>query len=234
MERPDRTAQQGVERKTAVVSVRGEAELVVDPEVVEFTVAVTSQARDRREAFERLVKRNDEILAMVRSYGDSVDKVESTGVAVAPELRRGRDEKVRSYSGTVRVKVTIADFSVLGEMLARLSDTDGVSIYGPYWRLRRASPVYRKARTRAVAEAVARAQDYAGALGSRITGLLELSDTGLSISARTQAPGGLVFGPMSRSVGGAPGESPMLDLEPVEQSVRAEVEARFEATQPDL
>jgi uncharacterized protein len=217
--------------------VRGEAVLVVDPEVVEFTVSVTAQARDRREAFERLVKRNDEILELVRSYGDSVDKVESTGVAVAPELRKGRDEKVRSYSGTVRVKVTIADFSVLGELLARVADTEVASISGPYWRLRRASPVYREARTRAVAEAVARAQDYAGALGSRITGLVELSDTGLSVSGQPLAYAAAAqSGPQmrgGRSASGAP-EPPLLDLEPVEQTVRASIEARFEATQPDL
>src|SRR5258708_7973415 len=92
----------------AVISVRGEATLLVDPEVADLTVVVTAQARDRREAFERLVKRNDEVLALVRSYGDSVDRVESTGVSVAPELRRGKDEKIRSYSGAVRVRVTVA------------------------------------------------------------------------------------------------------------------------------
>jgi uncharacterized protein len=232
MERPDRTADNN---RAAVVSVRGEAELVVDPEVVEFTVTVISQARDRREAFERLVKRNDEILDLVRSYGDSVDKVESTGVAVAPDLRRGRDEKVRSYSGSVRVKVTIADFSVLGELLARVADTEAASLDGPYWRLRSASPVYRKARTRAVAEAVARAQDYAGALGSRITGLLELSDTGLTVAARP-VPYGPERGMVMHATRAASvsAEPPLLDLEPVEQTVRASVEARFEATQPAL
>jgi uncharacterized protein len=237
MERPVQNAADRSTPRPAVVSVRGEAELVVDPELVEFTVSVSAQARERREAFERLVKRNDEILALVRSYGDSVDKVESTGVAVAPELRKGRDEKVRSYSGVVRVKVTIADFSVLGELLARVADTEVAAIDGPYWRLRRASPVYREVRTRAVAEAVARAQDYAGALGSRITGLIELSDTGLSVGAKPVAygPAGqrgmMMRAARSTSVATEP---PTLDLEPVEQTVHASVEASFEATQPDL
>jgi uncharacterized protein YggE len=217
-----------------VVSVRGEASLLVDPEVADLTVVVTSQARDRREAFERLVKRNDEVLDLVRSYGDSVDRVESTGVAVAPEVRRGRDERIRFYSGTVRINVTVAAFAVLGELVARLADLEAARLDGPRWRLRRSSPVYRAARTRAVGEAVERARDYAEALGCRVTGLIELADVGLASNGvpphvRPPSPG---FG--LRSAAGPALEPPALDLEPQQQTVYASVEARFYTSQPDL
>ncbi|MGH6656468.1 MAG: SIMPL domain-containing protein [Actinocrinis sp.] len=219
----------------AIISVRGEATLLVDPEVADLTIVVVAHARDRREAFERLVKRNDEVLDLVRSYGDSVDRVESTGVSVAPELRRGKDEKIRSYSGAVRVRVTIADLAILGELVARLSDVEAASIDGPYWRLRRSSPVYREARNRAVAEAVARARDYAEAVGSRVTGLLELADTGLTTDS-TPSPR-TMHGAMAWSrAASAPGNSepPPLDLEPQQQTVYASVEARFQAVQPEF
>jgi uncharacterized protein len=226
----------------AVISVRGEASLIVEPELVDLTVVVSTQAKDRREAFERLVKRNDEVLELLRSYGDSVDEVESSGVAVHPEVRRGgREEKVRSYRGAVRIEVAVADFSVLGDIVARVADLEAAHLEGPRWRLRRDSPVYRKARTRAVREALTRAQDYAEALGARITGLIELADTGLmqsqvqrrpaawAAAARAPqpaAPAGAAFG------AGTPEAPPTLDLEPVSQEVRASVEARFCATQP--
>jgi uncharacterized protein len=225
----------------AVISVRGEATLTVEPELARLTVVVAAQAKDRREAFERLVKRNDEVLELLRSYGDSVEKVESSGVAVHPEVRRGgRDERIRSYSGAVRVEVAVADFAVLGEIVARVADLEAAHLEGPRWQLRRDSPVYRKARTRAVREALNRAQDYAEALGSRITGLIELADTGLmqsqvqraprfAAAAATRAapaPAGAAFG------AAGPDAPPTLDLEPVSQEVRASVEARFAGTQP--
>jgi len=219
----------------AVISVRGEATLLVDPEVVDLTVVVTAHARDRREAFERLVKRNDEVLDLVRSYGDSVDRVESTGVSVAPELRKGKDERIRSYSGAVRVRVTVADISILGELVARVADLETSVIEGPYWRLRRSSPVYREARNRAVAEAVARARDYAEAVGSRVTGLLELADTGLTSTSNPPHPqpsGGVFYG--SRALSASLPEPPTLDLEPQQQTVYASVEARFQALQPEF
>jgi uncharacterized protein YggE len=221
----------------AVISVRGEALLTVEPELVDLTVVVSAQAKDRREAFERLVKRNDEVLELLRSYGDSVEKVESSGVAVQPEVRKGgREEKVRSYRGLVRVEVSIADFAALGEIVSRVADLEAAHLEGPRWRLRRTSPVYRKARTRAVGEALTRAQDYAEALGARITGLIELADSGLMQSEVHRAPHA-VF--QSRAIpavagafsGGSP-EPPVLDLEPASQEVRASVEARFAATQP--
>jgi uncharacterized protein len=220
----------------AVISVQGEALLTVEPEVVDLTVVVSTQAKDRREAFERLVKRNDEVLGLLRSYGDSVERIESSGVAVHPEVRKsGREEKVRSYGGAVRIEVRIADFAVLGEIVARVADLEAAHIEGPHWRLRRTSPVYRKARTRAVGEARTRAEDYAEALGSRITGLIELADSGLMQTERVRAT---AVQRASRSVPNAASapfgsaEPPALDLEPVSQEVRASVEARFYATQP--
>lgn len=219
----------------AVISVRGEATMLVDPEVADLTVVITAHARDRREAFERLVKRNDEVLDLVRSYGDSVDRVESTSVSVAPELRRGKDEKIRSYSGAVRVRVTVADIAVIGELVSRIADLETAIVEGPYWRLRRASPVYREARNRAVAEAVARAKDYAEAIGSRVTGLIELADTGLTTSPappHMRAPGAVAFSGRMAAPGAA--EPPTLDLEPQQQTVYASVEARFRAIQPEF
>ncbi len=232
--RPDVVTQPPGSSAPAVISVRGEATMLVDPEVADLTVIITAHARDRREAFERLVKRNDEVLDLVRSYGDSVDRVESTGVSVAPELRRGKDEKIRSYSGAVRVRVTVADIAILGELIARVADLETAIVEGPYWRLRRASPVYREARNRAVAEAVARARDYAEAIGSRVTGLIELADTGLTTSpaAPHMHAAGVAFS--GRMAAAAAPEPPTLDLEPQQQTVYASVEARFRAIQPEF
>lgn len=224
------------ERACAVISVRGEATLLVDPEVADLTVVVTAQSRDRREAFERLVKRNDEVLELVRSYGDSVSQVESTGVSVAPELRKGKDEKIRSYAGAVRIRVTVADVTMLGELVARLAECEATAIEGPQWRLQRSSPVYREARSRAVTEALVRARDYAEAVGSRITGLIELADAGLTTTVVPRRPhtGPLAYGARAMAAGAQEQQPPALDLEPQQQTVYISVEARFQAAQPDF
>lgn len=222
--------------EAAVISVRGEAAMVVDPEVADLTFVVEAHARERREAFERLVKRNDEMLALLRSYGDSVERIESTGVAVAPELRRGRDEKIRSYSGTVRIRVAVADLSVLGELVARAADLEAVSIVGPVWRLRADSPVYRRARSEAVGEALTRARDYADALGCRVTGLIELADAGMAATPQSASVDFNLAHQASHGHYGTngPAEQSVLDLEPRQQDVRAIVQARFHCSAPEF
>jgi uncharacterized protein YggE len=150
---------------------------------------------------------------------------------VYPE-QRGREEKIRAYVGSVRIQVVVKDFTVLGELLLRMANRDMSQVDGPYWRLRRDSRAYREARTQAVGEAVTRAREYAGALGSEIISLLELADTGLSTHG--------VAGPqpMVRMMAMAPagaadsGALPTIDLEPQRQNVYASVEARFTATPP--
>ena len=167
-----------------VVSVRGEANLEADPELCEFAVTVTARDKDRRTALEQLTKRNKELLDQIKAdYGGALEKLETGRFAVYPEWRKRPDKtgpKTGPYLGSVRVRIVVKDFTVLGEMVTRIADGEGRAVDGPYWSLRPVSEVYRRARTEAVAEAVRRAREYADALGSQLTALLELADTGLS------------------------------------------------------
>jgi hypothetical protein len=87
----------------------------------------------------------------------------------------------------------------------------------------------------AARDAVERAREYAEALGSRVSGLVELADTGLLADAVSGA--GQPFAPATAmratSVIGTP-EPVTLDVEPVRQVVRASVEARFTIEPPAL
>lgn len=213
----------------ATVSVRGEATIEADPEIVVFSVSVSARARDRREALANLSQRNDEFLALVRSFGQAVEKTETSGVSVYPELRRGREEKVRWYRGTIRSRLTVADFSVAGELVGRVSDLELCVVEGPWWQLRADSAVYREARVIAARAAITRAAEYAEAVGGRLTGLLELADTGISGAVGHAG----LFAGRSRAGPGGPEEAPVvIDLEPETQVVQASVEARFTMTQP--
>jgi uncharacterized protein len=216
-----------------LISVRGEAVLEVEPEIARLSVHVQSQEPDRRRALDRLAERNRAALDLIGSYGDAAEKVETGGLVITPLVRyRRREGDIRAYQGTVLIKVTVADFTVLGELVARLGDLERTRVDGPDWDLRRDSDVFRRAAEEAAQEAVARARRYAGALGARLTGLVELSDEGLGRDESMAQPVALA-GAFGRAPGDA-GEPEPIDLEPEMQIVRAAVEARFTATAPDL
>lgn len=222
---------------TPRVAVRGEARLEVDPEIARIGIAVSARGRDRRTALDDLTRRNAEVLTLIKSYGDAVEKLETGAFSISPELASGgRGERIRAYHGRVHLTAELADFTALGELTTRLADLELTHVNGPWWALRPNSPAHGNARRQAVREAVQRAREYAEALGARLAALVELADLGAENTAAyglPAAPGGL----RSRSGYGsaeAADTAPALDLEPQRQTVYAQVNARFTMTPPDL
>lgn len=217
------------------VGVRGEATIEVEPELAGIAVTVTARGTDRHTTLKDITRRNNHVLDLVKEYGDAVEKVETGGFVITPELReRGRGERVRAYHGTVRVTATLTDFTALGELTTRLAELDLTRVDGPWWSLRPTSPAYRTARTQAVHDAVQRAREYAEALGARLTALLELDDEGVQQSApqlRERTMRAAAF-----TAAGPPGadDTPAIDLEPERQTVHAQVTAHFTMTAPEL
>ncbi len=219
-----------------VISVRGEAWLEADPEIAVVNVMVQARDRDRRAVLDRLTSRNRQVLDLVREYGDAVEKVESGPASAYPELKqKGDRERVAGYAGQASARVTVRDLAVLGELVARLAELELVTVAGPWWSLRPDSPVYREARVAAARDATRRAQEYAAAFGGQLGELIEAADAGLLTghgSQRAPVPGPSRMFAAARMAGGPADEAPALDLEPVRQSVTAEVDARFAMVLP--
>jgi len=216
-----------------VISVRGEAQLEVEPEIAVVSVTVQARDRDRRTVLDRLVARNKQVLDLAAGYGDAVEKTESGPASAYPELKKGDSERVSRYSGQASVRLTVRDFTVLGELVSRLATLELASVAGPWWSLRPDSPVYRQVRIAAAQDATLRGREYAEAFGGQLGELIEAADTGLLSSQASQSQGGWHPQAFAASLRGGPAqEEPSLDLEPVRQTVSAQVEARFAMIPP--
>ncbi|MEU6178022.1 SIMPL domain-containing protein [Streptomyces coeruleorubidus] len=217
------------------IAVRGEARLEVDPEIARIGITVAARGRDRRSALDDLTHRNCGVLDLVKSYGDAVERLETGAFSITPELtKHGRGERVRTYHGTVHVTAELTDFTALGELTTRLADLELTRVDGPWWALRPDSPAHREARKKAVREAVQRAREYAEALGTTLSALVELADIGAENAPPPypQAPGRArtaAFGAAAENAPAAP-----LDLEPQRQRVHAQINARFTMVPPQL
>jgi len=211
-----------------VVAVRGEVIREVPPEIARFSVVVAARGRDRPGTLARLAERGDAVRALIDEYGAAIERRETGGLQVRPELKRS-GERVAAYHASVNTMVTVADFTVLGELMLGLADQDQITISGPWWALRRSSPLLAEARRAAIVEALSRAREYATALGAEVTALLELTDTGMGhqpMMTRTAQS----FGMMTGERAGVP----EIDLDPQAQTVQAAVEARFAISTPSV
>jgi uncharacterized protein YggE len=214
-----------------VIAVRGEATLEVEPEIAVVWAAVAARDSGRHRAMELLAGRTGRVGDLIKGFGEAIEKLESQPVSVQPVFKDGRiRERISGYLARAGFTVTVRDFAVLGDLVTGLAGADMVSVTGPEWRLRPDSPVHRAARLAAAKDATRRAGEYAEAFGGRITGLIEVADTGL---LGVQPAHTFRSARAMRAPGGAD-EGPAFDFEPVKQTVSAQVEARYTMTAPQF
>ncbi|MGH3321979.1 MAG: SIMPL domain-containing protein [Streptosporangiaceae bacterium] len=215
-----------------VISVRGEGHLEVDPEIARVSVAVSGRDAHRARTLELVEARQRAVREVLDAFADGLEDVETSHVRVAPRYpRRGHGETVVGYTAEVWYTITVAGLDLAGDLLARLAEVESAQVHGPEWELRPTSPAYRCAREAAVADAVARASDYAAALGARLVDVLELADTGLLHHPEREAPHRVRAMALAASAEAGP---PSFDLESGRRQVEATVEARFTMTAPTL
>jgi uncharacterized protein len=208
-----------------MVSVRGEAFRDVPPELATISVTVSAHGRRRQDTLERLTERAAELRTALDDYPDAIERRETAGAQVYPEVNDGR-ERLPMYTGRVTTTVTVTDFAVLGELLLRLGNQEQTAVAGPWWQLRPGSTAGAQVRREAIDDALNRAREYADAVGARVDRLVEIVDEG--------AEGGL---PMVRTAafeGGGPETELALVIDPQQQTVRAAVTVRVTITDPTL
>jgi uncharacterized protein YggE len=204
------------------VVVRGEARLLVDPEIADLGVTVTGRARDRQAALERCRARQAEVAAVLAT-AVGLESEETTGAWVHDQpADTGPPHAVAS----VHTRLALGRLDAVGALVGALGRLADVDVSGPTWRLRPEGPHVEAARLAAVRDAVHRARQYAAAFGAELTALLEVRDTGL-------AGGGLRLA--AESAARAPfGTSDVhLGLTPARQEVHGAVEVRFAMSPPD-
>jgi uncharacterized protein YggE len=215
------------------VAVRGSWTAEVPPERCRVGIAVGAHSADRAQALRDLTRRVEEVRTTLAGYGAAVESVEAGPLWARPQFRDRRPtERVTGYLAGVLLTATIVDFPVVGDLLLRVADRDMVTLEGPFWELRPDSDVHRRARTEAVRDARRRAEEYAAAAGARLTGLVEIADTGLS--AAGDVHGGTAGFALARSARRSVADEVEFDVEPVPQTVSASVEARFTMAQPQF
>jgi uncharacterized protein len=206
-----------------MIVVRGAATREVPPELAIFSVTVSSRDKDRQTALTRLTERAAALRTHLDDFPDAIERRETAGVQVHPELKRG-GERIAAYAGSVTTTVTVTDFSVLGELLLRLANQDQTTVSGPWWQLRPGSRAGADVRRAAITDALSQAREYAEAVGAQVDRLVEIADEGTE--------GGMQPRMRMMKFDAAPEEDLALEVDPQQQTVQASVLVRVTITEP--
>ena len=210
------------------IVVKGSATLRVMPDRAVLRVEVDGEGQSRDEAYRQAAPLATAVDGVVERHRPAVAQAVTASLTVHPRSRWKRGQSVRTGWRASRTTILeVTEFAALGDLLAELA-TAGGAVDGPDWVLDPDNPVHVEARRQAAADARARADAYADALGLRVTGLAWLAEPGLR-------QGGGPDYPVAPAAAGArlmaAGEvEEVIDVTPAEMPVRASVEAGFSYT----
>lgn len=231
------------EESTTLLSVRAEAQLEVPPDVAVLNCTVGAVDDDKAASLRVLGNRVEAATGALRDLGGVVREAGEKRRALTwlvgsmrTEPERRWDEKEGRWLLTGRVSASAAltmmvrDFGLLKKVGPALAGHQHVHLRYVDWLVDHDNPGWRRVRAKAVDAAVAKAADYASALGGALLRIEHLADVGLL------GDHGGEFGhePRAAMALSAPAgsvddeEGPSLD--PVPQELHASIEARFIAT----
>lgn len=216
------------------ITVRGEHEVRVLPELAVAHVTVAVDGPDRGGVVER-------VAALAFPIREDLTSRASTGTvadwssqrvsvwADRPWNNEGRQLDLVHHA-SVDFTVTFTDFMVLSDWLGEVAGRDGIQVGTVEWQLApdTRARIEREVATAAVSVAVERATAYASAIGLSEVTAVEIADLGLLTGAQESAPSARMFSKaaMAMDAGGA---SP-IEFQPDDIVVGAAVEARFRAS----
>lgn len=205
---------------TPIVTVRGEAELDVPPDLAELRITLHAAAADARAVFAELARSGSGLTEVMDTHTAAIEERATTGAHVGPVFHRRSQTKITGYRGSQHTRVVVHDFDALSPLLLAVVELPNGQVDGPYWSIRPDNAVYREARLAAIEDARSRAADYAAGFGGRIAELLEISDLEEGFS------GPRPMAMYARAAGGMADEVE-LDLEPQPQRVTGRITVRF-------
>lgn len=160
------------------ISVSGEAELRVAPDMATLRMDVVTEAREasyaRREAEEITAR----ALAILDDASVPATDVDSTGLSINPQyewIKQDRRQQLVGYRVTRSIEVRLLDLEKLGTLLESLSEAGVNRMHAPTLGLQDEESVYQQVLAAAASNARARADVLAGALGESVNSVISLN-----------------------------------------------------------
>lgn len=214
------------------ITVRGESETRVAPEIAIAHATVTADGPARGPVVERIAAIAEPVRAdlAARKASGQIDDWSSQRVSVWADRPWNSDGRQLDpvHHASVELTATFSDVLALSDWLNAIASTDGIQVGTVEWRLTpdTRADVERRVATQAVAVAVERATAYAHALGRATIEPVHLADVGLLGDARPEARAPRM---LARSASVTMDAAPAVDFQPDDIVVTAAVEARFTA-----
>jgi uncharacterized protein YggE len=169
-----------------VLSVSGTGEARVAPDEATVRLGVVAQAPTARAAQEEVNRTANAVLDAIRKQGVKAEDIQTSGLSLSPLYSQGRPDmeerapRITGYQANNTVTIRIEDLTKVGPIIDAGLGAGANSLEGVDFGLRNDEAARTAALADAVREARAKAEALAQALKVQLTGILEVTEGGVS------------------------------------------------------
>lgn len=217
------------------LSVRGVATRLVAPDEARINGAVELEQPTREQANAALAHATDWMLQQLRALGGAVQTVANrraplTWLVSGSSVHEQHYDHGVSFHASAPFSITVRDFTLVDRIVGLLR-TGPVNVWNVAWSVDDENPAWREVRAEAIHAAIAKARDYAAALGVSVASIEQIADSGL-LASGTEASTGVARFAAAQAVSAGGGDGVTVDPQP--QEIAATIEARVVATPVSL
>ena len=166
------------------ISVSGEANVSVAPDLAQVEGGVTSEAKTAREASEANNAAMGKVLLALKGAGIDEKDYQTSRLSLQPQYAQATPNRstpqISGYRASNRVTIKVRDITKVANVIDTLVSAGANEIGGINFIVTQASKALDEARTRAVADARRKAEIYAKAAGVTLGEPLSISEEGAS------------------------------------------------------
>jgi uncharacterized protein YggE len=162
------------------LDVVAQGEVARVPDIARISAGVVTQAPTATAAIRENAQRMTAVRAALRDAGIAERDIQTSTINLQPSYRYAENQppQLVGYQANNEVTVRFRDIAETGRILDALVAQGANQINGPMLSIDQPEAALDEARTQALANARARAELYARALGMRIARVLAVSETG--------------------------------------------------------
>lgn len=202
------------------IVVVGEAKLDYKPDVAYLTLGAVTQAPTAQAALEDLSRHIATMLERAKGLGIADKDIAHATYAIQPQYTYAQNQPPRlsGYQANQQVVVTLRNVTTVGKAIDALVRDDSATTASVRFALASGKDPELDARTRAIADARAKAEAMAQAAGVRLGGAISITEVG-SVGAQPY------YGAFKGAFADAPQRTPAdLPTGTVEQTIRMQVQ----------
>lgn len=157
------------------------------PDLMTFSAGVVTTGATTEEAIRANGELATRLIDAVRASGVAAKDVKTERLELFPRItdeeeeradREGGAPRISGYVARNRLEIRLRDLDRASDVMEQLFSAGANEVQGPYFSLQDPTPSQRLAERRAIEAARAEAENYAAALGKRVSRILRASERG--------------------------------------------------------